>query len=242
MKHLFTFLIGCIASGLSAQSAEWNPDSDGDGLIGSYDLTVFLTVFGDSISPGGGNDEVWIDCTAEDYLVLSDTILPSAFEGQCESDFQGSSYYSNYLESQTDLEWWPWLDSLFLAGQSTLGGSITTVVTWPNTCNSVNQSTVREQTGLAASGTILLALPGYPDGSSFRLLSETWSDDVFFYNIGAEIVNSISMWSGGCSGSASNVMIPYSYGERNLVDLGGFEPQVLYSMTATLNNGVWMVD
>ena len=51
MKHLLTAIACCLAVAGSAQTpVAYNPDADGDGLIGSEDLLVFLTEYGTSFT------------------------------------------------------------------------------------------------------------------------------------------------------------------------------------------------
>jgi hypothetical protein len=51
MKHLLTAIACCLAVAGSTQTpVAYNPDADGDGLIGSEDLLVFLTEYGTSFT------------------------------------------------------------------------------------------------------------------------------------------------------------------------------------------------
>ena len=75
MKQIFALFICGVVGGLSAQNAAWNPDANGDGAVGSADLLAFLTAYGESFVPPAAEDENWVECTAEDYVLLSDTFF-----------------------------------------------------------------------------------------------------------------------------------------------------------------------
>ena len=117
MKQLFTLLICSIVGGLSAQSADWNPDANGDGLVGSSDLLALLTAYGESFAPPSAEDN-WIECTEEHYTVISDTIFPSEWEDYGVEAFLSCSAYEDFVESQSSLNFFQWADSIFVAGGS----------------------------------------------------------------------------------------------------------------------------
>ena len=73
MKHLLTAIACCLAVAGSAQTpVPFNPDADGDELIGVEDLMVTLSLFGQSFSPTFMSEEVFVvpfDSTAEWFSI-----------------------------------------------------------------------------------------------------------------------------------------------------------------------------
>ena len=253
MKQLFTVLICSIVGGLSAQSADWNPDANGDGLVGSSDLLALLTAYGESFVPPL-EDDAWVECTEEHYNLVSDTIFPSDFELLCDTDILGGcTAFNQWLDLQadtavasTELSFWEYQDSLFLEGLYS-AGCLTHVVTWQNTCNSINMQTIREQLNLSPDSAevyrerLFISPPYYDEGSRLRILR---SDDLvipeFLREIGLDVLNEREFICPQCDVQISNTLIPSSYGSMRVLDSDP-EPGVYFQTIAEIQNGVWFI-
>ena len=240
MKQLFTLLICSIVGGLSAQSADWNPDANGDGLVGSSDLLALLTAYGESFAPPL-EDDAWVECTEEHFTVISDTIYPSELQGPCTGLEQDHYSYNLFLASETELSYWMYLDSMLIAS-APLVGSVAHVVTLPNTCNSVNLSTIHEMVGIELVNStrwdILATPPDYAENARFRTLNH-WNQGIpsFITEIGSDIDHGAALGN-DCDFIITRTIIPNSFGSLRIGP--NLDETVLYENAGVLENGVWI--
>lgn len=92
MKHLFVTL-ACFALANTQAQTPYNPDSDGDNLIGVYDLVDFLPLYGNPFFPDGS--QPIIEIIGPDALINVDTIAITSSAAQIELNF--------FVDSLTDV-------------------------------------------------------------------------------------------------------------------------------------------